>query len=573
MNNSRLLTYIHQNRVGLSFIILTWAIFFGRIFLAGNIFFLDDLKIIYYPLEKAYAEFQHNWQLPLWSNEFGFGHPLLAWGQLGFFTPLHVLLRLIGFHPLTLLQISIASYFLIGLLGFYALLRRRHFSEIPSAVGAIVFVFSGFSIGHLNHVNFYTGTMLLPWLVLAALRVVEHPVLRSNLTLAAIATAIVLSAQPQVVLLTFIAAAIIGACFLAEYATSWRHFGKVMGHTVIAGLLALCISSFAILPLWEFIPETERAEALSRQELVEFSYPPVHAVTLILPYFFGNHSTHWGAKGFQELAAFVGIIPLALAGAALTQRRRWRAEHAAGGLLVALSILLALGKYSPLYHYLVEKLIFSSFAIASRFVFFFDIGIALLATAGIEAFLHGSRRKKIWFGISALAFPLILLSPFLMRVWEEGVEQHELRYLWEHNDPHILLVAFSIIFLVIALVVHGKGGRRVQMYGLSILTVVTLLSYAWNYNPTTPATTAFAVSPLEEAVRAADQNLVPPRLYVRPLLLQKKPEDVAAVRYTDHISPTFSVYQPIPPTTEDFHCIYLPLEAALAGQEIGRAHV
>ncbi|MGH9857589.1 MAG: hypothetical protein ACRD4B_07070, partial [Acidobacteriota bacterium] len=145
------------------FLLLPWLIFFSPLLSGQQVYFLDDLKIIFYPLEHVYAEFQASGHLPQWSNVFGFGHPLIAWGQLGFFTPVHLVLRMTGLHPLTLLQVSLGMYFLFGLWGMFVFLRARRLTAPAAVLGSYIFVFSGFSIGHLNHVNFYTSTMLLPW--------------------------------------------------------------------------------------------------------------------------------------------------------------------------------------------------------------------------------------------------------------------------------------------------------------------------------------------------------------------------------------------------------------------------
>lgn len=65
------------------FLMVVWAVFFSRTLTGSSVFFLDDLKIIYYPLEHEYAQALSEWRLPQWSTSFGFGHPLIAWGQLG----------------------------------------------------------------------------------------------------------------------------------------------------------------------------------------------------------------------------------------------------------------------------------------------------------------------------------------------------------------------------------------------------------------------------------------------------------------------------------------------------------
>src|SRR5581483_3469024 len=196
---SKLRQFINTEWQGLAIIAAAWLAFFSRILFFGYAYFLDDLKIFYYPLEYSYSQFQHLGQLPLWSNYFGFGQPLMGWGQLGFFVPLHFVLRALSVNPLTLLQISVATYFALGLLGMYAFLRYRTFSVPASSLGALLFAFSGFAIGHLNHTNFYTSTMLLPWLLLATAVFVFRPTIFRTALLALIAATIAVSGQPQII--------------------------------------------------------------------------------------------------------------------------------------------------------------------------------------------------------------------------------------------------------------------------------------------------------------------------------------------------------------------------------------
>src|SRR3990167_246179 len=400
------LEFFKKNRYSLAIVFFTWLAFFLPILSGKFVYFLDDLKIIYFPIETLYAQFQHNWQLPLWANEFGFGQPLLAWGQLGFFTPLHLILRALYVPPLALLQISAAAYFLIGSIGMFTFLVKRNLNQYAAALGAIVFAYCGFSIGHLNHVNFYTSTMLLPWLLIAIDTLIKKPTMRRASALALIASAIAMSGQPQVTLYVFIAATVIGlALFLQKFKA------KTLLLTIYAGGIAFLLSSFAILPLQEFLPQTERAAGLPMAELYEFSYPPYAAITLILPYFFGDHAHYFRPKGFQELAAYTGIIPLILAGMALASWKTYRNERIAALALVLGGIALALGRYSPIYTYLVENHYISTIGVVGRFVFFFDIGIVLLAAIGLHDVLAAkTSAKKIACLIAGYATPLFLIA-------------------------------------------------------------------------------------------------------------------------------------------------------------------
>lgn len=555
--NGKFFAWLKRERLGLGLLGGAWAVFFGHVFLAGNVFFLDDLKIIYYPLEHAYAQAQANWELPLWNNEFGFGHPLLAWGQLGFFTPLHMLLRVFSIHPLVLLQISIAGYFLAGLVGWYVFLRKRMFEQLSAALAASIFVLGGFSIAHLNHVNFYTGTMLLPYLLLAGLAVLKKQTARRTALLALAAAAIALSSQPQVTLFCFLAAAGLLLCiaFEPQYRPAWR---RVSISVIIAAVLGGGLATLTLLPLMEFLPETERATPLPRPELLEFSYPPWHAVTLVLPYFYGDHGTYWGAKGFQELAAFTGLIPLFLAGGALTTWKRYRSERITGIVFIILALAFALGRHSPVYAYLIEEQFITSLGVAGRFVFFFDVGITLLAACGLSDLIRAAHsRIPPLFTAGGIGLSILLFTPFLIRVLQASPERRQLRVLLQANDGFVWLVLITAI-LIIALITFRWQYRA---HALTAAAIATLVIYAWDYNPPTPTKTAFAQSALSQELQAYNAaGSTAPRLYSRPTLIQSHTNESEDIRYSDPISPEFSVFQPLF-ITESFNCITIPLEA------------
>src|SRR3989344_2251045 len=479
-------------------LLLTWAIFFSRTLFLGQVYFLDDLKIIFYPLEHVYGEFQRAGELPEWSPLFGFGHPLLAWGQLGFFTPVHVVLRFFGLHPLLLLQASILIYFLLGLIGMYWFLRRRQLASLAAALGAVVYVFCGFNIGHLNHVNFYVATMVVPWLLVAIDHFFHKQTLKSAALLALPAAAIAVSAHAQMALYALLVGALYGIIRASARRQPGKHLvlkrlaapAQLISLTLLAGILALSLASFAILPLFELLPYSDRAGALPKEELYEFSYPLSHAITLIAPYYFGDHEHYWGAKNFQELAAYVGIIPLALAGWGLIRGPRripsGRHEYWLAVMLLILSLAVAPGKYSPVYLFLVENNIITSLAIPGRFVFFFDTAVAPLAAMGLSQI----RRHSV-------------------------------------SAP------------------------------LAILAAANLLYFGWNYNPLSSATTALSEQPLSRILGDFKHETgLPARLLSRPDLLATKvvPESYP----TEQISPTFSVHQPIT-VPEKAACLMLPI--------------
>ena len=512
-NTKKYLPYI---AIGVILLIL----FFRTVFLQ-QIYFLDDLKIIYYPLEEEYARAQALGTLPLWSNYFGFGHPIFSWGQLGFFTPLHLILRALHVPSLTLLQISIVTYFGIGLLGMYWYQKIKGFSPALAIFSASLFAINGFTIGHLNHVNFYTSVMVVPYLLISLEYLFKKPSTASILATSASASIIAISGQPQVVVYSFIIASIISAINAIEklYNANQNKISFISTRTgalLLSGAIAIAVASPALLPLFEFIPETERSAGLPIAELYEFSYPPEHTITMLLPYFFGDHSNYWGAKGFQELSAFAGIIPILATGASFIaiRKKKFRAQVITGILLMLIAITFATAKYSPVYTYLVEHHIITSLAVPGRFVYFFTTAIAILAPIGLVAI--GTLKNKIATTTSALLFTFALIAiPFQYGLQSSDRIANRLQELISNNDPYLWMLAIStILFLAVLTLPQNKKQIQKALLASIILSIGTLIMYSWNYNPLTPTSNIQTSSEIKKTLTSYEQdNSIPARLY------------------------------------------------------------
>lgn len=564
---------LRYNGLGLGVVLLTWLIFFIRTISGQYFYFLDDLKIIYYPLEVLYAAAQTNFTLPVWSNLLGFGQPVIAWGQLGFFTPLHVLLRALQIPPISLLQLSVVGYFLIGIISMFAFLRYRRLSVPSAALGAVVFAFSGFMIGHLNHVNFYTASTLLPLLLLAIEALLTKPTLPRTAALAFIAATAALGGQPQIVLYTLIIGTLYGLFRWGILAPQRKlQLLKPTGLVLLAAILFLGLSSFAILPLREFQPLTERGEDLSPIELFEFSYPPTHAITLIIPTFFGDKTNYWGAKNFQELAGYTGLLPLLLASLALFtwQTSRHRSLRLFGISLLVVTFVFALGKYSWLYRWLVEQHILSTLTTPGRFVFFFTVAVAVLAAVGLDD-LHSLPTAPRWQRLLALGLGPIsvaaLFIPFFIALQIEPRYIAQFNYLINNYNYEWLLAGLALVALPLYLALqHFPTLRPISTYGLVALSSITLLAFGWSYNPLVLRSTALAEPSWMNQLRTlptgrqAEQTSVPPRLYGRDMIYTEAL--IKNIRSVEAITRDFTIMQPFTPTITNANCVRIMLYAA-----------
>jgi O-antigen/teichoic acid export membrane protein len=184
--------------------------------------------------------------------------------------------------------------------------------------------------------------------------------------------------------------------------------------------VGLLIASVQLEPLFEVGQVNFRIGSASFEEVRGWAYPPRHALTFLLPNFFGNPAHHtirdaftgetvpiatnfhgglnphgafttsWGAKNYVEGAAYMGILPLLLAGIGLLALIRWRALSAARRahtlFFAGLSLFsLAFTFGTPLYALLYYGLPFiDQLHTPFRWVFPLALAVAALAGFGVD---------------------------------------------------------------------------------------------------------------------------------------------------------------------------------------------
>lgn len=193
---------------------------------------------------------------------------------------------------------------------------------------------------------------------------------------------------------------------------------------VLTGLL---IGALQLLPLFEVGQVNFRAGSASFEEVRGWAYPPRNALTFLLPDFFGNPTHHtirdaftgqtvpvelnshggqnpfgadttsWGSKNYVEGAAYLGVLPLLLAGLGVLALLRWRSLSAARrahtlffGGLAFFSLASIFG--TPLYAILYYGLPFID-QLHTPFRWVFPLALSVAVLAGFGADDWGEREK------------------------------------------------------------------------------------------------------------------------------------------------------------------------------------
>ncbi|HFQ94158.1 MAG TPA: hypothetical protein ENK32_09130, partial [Anaerolineae bacterium] len=320
--------------------------------LAGN-----DIRSLFVPWWSFAREALWDGRLPLWDLAQFSGYPFLSNPQVAlFYLPTWLALILpvrLGISWYVLLHLVIAGVGMFAYVRFVSRIFPETASFRENAVGdggallaALAFAFSGFMAARIwaGHVGLIAVHSWLPWMLLSLVWSARRKSAWAGI-LAGLPFALAVLAGHTTSLLYVGLIWMAFGLFLIWTGHSWKLVARQM---VLAGSVGLALSAVQLLPLLEFMGASSRTAAPSYEFASAFSLPPAHLITLLLPEFFGEptRAGYWSVPSFDELAYYVGVLPLL--GLVLALRRPTRLVWFYVVLMI-IGLLLALGSYGFLH--------------------------------------------------------------------------------------------------------------------------------------------------------------------------------------------------------------------------------
>ncbi|MBV8084103.1 MAG: hypothetical protein JO247_04725, partial [Chloroflexi bacterium] len=263
-------------------------------------------------------------QLPLWNPNVLGGTPFFAPGQASVlypFTLLFVLLplaRAYGYFAALHLFFAGAST--------YAFLRTSGTSRAAGIVGGLTYMFSGRLVTSILWPQMIGAIVYLPLLLLFVELGVRQAHQRWPLwpTLggAFVAGVSILAGHIEASVYVLAAAGLYALARLAVDASgrqlSWTAVARALVSCGSLAGLGLAVAAVQLLPFYEVGSQNFRSGAVSYQDVVGFALKLPQLFTFLMPDFYGNPiiqwAPYWGVKDYVEQAAYIGILPLLLAG-------------------------------------------------------------------------------------------------------------------------------------------------------------------------------------------------------------------------------------------------------------------
>jgi len=433
-----------------AFLVLPGVVLFPAWRLGGLGAGEDDL-LYYYPSRAFFRESLQAGRLP-WLNPWtGLDRPYVADPQSAVFYPTTWLFAVLptawGYGASLWLHYSLALW------GAYRLLRARGgpYRDSSAAAGvdwraalfgAVAFAFCGFLLAHRTHFTMQHGAAWMPWVFWRMRRYAHEGGVRRLVWVALPAALQCLSGHVQMAALTALGTLVFLWFDGAPGGKAWR--SRAVARWALAWICAAGLFAVQLLPTLDYLALCSRADR-GLLDFLENSWNPLTLVAWVMPMLLGQRTPNffaqrwWGPSHQVEQIAYIGILPLLLAVAALrggwwdTRRRAWIA-------LAAFALLLALGQFAPLAPllYLVPGsnvfrvparalLLVDLAAVALAAVMVHDLGAAVTPyRVRLRALLLRWTRRPLALALAAIAICLgasVLVVPWLSPVMRERAWQ------------------------------------------------------------------------------------------------------------------------------------------------------
>jgi hypothetical protein len=389
--------------------------FFSDVIFSDATFIARDIYLFYNPRQFYAAESINSGILPLWNPYVACGVPFQANLQSALFYPFNVVYYVLPFQKG--FKYFIVLHYFLGALFMFLLMRGWGTSNKGSFLAGIVFAFGGSLLSINDNVAFLAACVWLPCVLLCFHRALETGRIFYSILSGIAIAAQIFAGDASFYLLssfigTFLYALYRGLIYRGAPACSG---GKLFGCFMLSWSVGLGLAAVQLIPFVEFATYSHRFPGLDFSQATKWSYHPLEMLQLIIPYVFGT--TVPGTRWFGQLwldTSYVGIFPLIFVFVALAWGKEKLIYYLA--VLLAVSLLLSFGAYTPVYRFLYEVTpVIKMVQYPVKFLFLAGFALAALAGKGLDLFFDAASDHKkanilagvLGVGIIALAFPLV----------------------------------------------------------------------------------------------------------------------------------------------------------------------
>lgn len=399
-------------------LLLLWRPLFG-----AEALFWGTPLLQFVPWQRLAAQMWRSGHLPLWNPFLGCGTPLAANYQTGAFYPLYGLSLILPAE--VALGWTVSLHLLLAGLAMVAWGRAAGLDRPAALLAGLTLQGSGFLVARAG--LFPSMVVAFTWLpiwlwrgerLVQTGRACEALLLGGALGIGLLAGHAQTAFYGLLLLAAYLAFRTIwqpGNAPLCgnECRVRWRLI-RLWSLTVASFVLGAGLAAIQLLPTAELLHFSPRAAGVEQQMGMTYSLWPWRLLTLVAPDLFGSpaRGNYWGYGNYWEDALYIGVLPLLLALRTLTRVRRkgpWQRPAVFWGLAVGGSLLLALGRHTPVFPWLFEHVpTFDWFQAPGRWLAVTTVALSALAGMGAQEWIGAgpARRRGALAAVLGLAVAL-----------------------------------------------------------------------------------------------------------------------------------------------------------------------
>jgi len=459
--------------------------------------------------------------LPVWNALNGMGAPLAANYQLALFYPpgwlVYLFAAMGGISWMAWAHTLLIVLHLIWAgLGMANLARKIGLQPLAQCLCGLTFSLSGYFVARGGFFSMIWAGAWIPWIFLFASDIgmpvrgradgTRQKLLNLPLIFAVTFQLLAGHAQLSWYTLTLVATwVLLGGWVNSGFNQACWAFGKYS----LAVAVGIILSSIQLIPTFQYLLQSQRSSAVGFDTAMTYSFWPWRILSLFAPDFFGNPGSgnYWGYASFWEDAAYIGLVPILLAGSTFPVlfSKKYKSQPGNFRPLVIflwsfafLGILLALGKNTLVFPFLYRYVpSFSMFQAPSRYMIWFVFAFCLLVGIGVEKWHTPTGRGLYWFHLATAGTAAVTIGAILAGLFIKGdihftfIQAAALAGIWGLGGGILTLLKTPS---------EKRGKRLIWETGVILWVSLDLISAGWNLNPSLPSSFYQAMLPGNNAI-------------------------------------------------------------------------
>jgi hypothetical protein len=455
-----------------------------------------DLLDVVFPFRYHFSAAVNAGHFPLWNPYIQTGVPFYADLQAPTYYPELIFVSSFGGYTIYWMHFLIICYLIVGFLGLRQLLRFFQFSNWTASMSALIYICSGYFIGHGQHFFLLVGAAWFPWVIWAYLNFIDNRNKQSALTFILLTFLMLTGGYQALSICLFY---LLMTLFLVKtYQLFSKNRKKMLPFftwNVVVGVILIVMLSPLLLATLEASTQVSRLkEGVSWEKTAEYGESFKSLLSFVSPLSTARSNDFFGNIDASMLNHFVGVIGLFFGIYGWNSKRSKREW-----LLIIFGLIIGAMSFSDLP---IRKILFDYVPLMNLFLqgpylrIFMILGLVIFIARGIEKW---NLQQAISF--KKLLLPIIVISSIFFVIalsWASFDFTHFYRNWLNLKDGlagwnkfnfqqllgfQLILSALFLSLLVLILLFSSKF-KRPKLWISGLIFLELFLAAQWNQTET-----------------------------------------------------------------------------------------